>query len=99
MSGRNHLHSIFRSRHCNGRPKFITLLTTNLIIMPPSHMYSAFVAVILVTLNIRAASSSYRVHSTIIKNLIAEFEAHQHSRNSQEQKLLVEKINQIQITR
>ena len=39
------------------------------------------------------------VHYRIIKNLLAKFEAHQHSKISKEQKLLVESINQIHITR
>ena len=67
--------------------------------MPPSLFYSAFLAVILNTSTVRAASSIHGVYYRIIKNLPADFEAHQNSRISKEQKLLVEKINQIQITR
>ena len=38
-SGKTHYHSIFRSIQYNGRPKFTTQLTTNLIITPISPIY------------------------------------------------------------
>ena len=50
--------------------------------MPPLPLYSALVGVIQNTSTIRAASSTYKVHSRIIKNTIAEFEAHQNIRIS-----------------
>ena len=67
--------------------------------MPPSPIYSDFMAVILNTYTVRAASSSHGVYCRIIKNLLANFEAHQNSRIKKEQKMLLETINQIQITR
>ena len=98
-TGRTHHHSIFRSIHCIGRPKFTTQLTTNLIIMTPSPLYLDFMDVIRITSTIRDASPKYRFHSKIIKNLLTEFESHYNSRIIKEKKLLVEIINQIQITR
>ena len=92
-------HRIFRSRHCSGRPNFTTQLTTNLIIMPSSPIYYDFMDFILNTSTVRAASSIYGVHSRIIKNLLTNFEAHQHSRISREQKPLVKTMNHINITR
>ena len=94
-----HHHSIFRSRHCSVSPKFTTKLNTNLISMPPPPLYSDLMDVIQNTSTIRVASSNYKVHSRIIKNLIVEFEANQYIRIRKENKTPVEKINQIQITR
>ena len=67
--------------------------------MPPPHLYSDFMYFIQNTLAIRDASSNYKFHSIIIKNLISEFEFRQHSRIGKEKKLLVETINQIHINR
>ena len=98
-SVRTHHHRIFRSRHCSDRPKLTTRLTTNLIIMTPSLLYFSFMYVIRNNLAIWSTSSNYRVQHSIFKDLLTKFEAHQHIRKSKGQKLLVESINQIQITR
>ena len=97
--GRTQHHIIFRSRYCNARQKFTTQLTTNLIIILHPRLYSAFMYVTWNNSTISATSSNYKVQPSIIKNLLANVEAHQHSIISKQNKTLVESINQIQITR
>ena len=57
--------------------------------MLPPPLYYYLIDVIQNTLTISTASSNYKVHSSIIKNLLAKFESHQHSRIIKENKPLV----------
>ena len=98
-SVRTHHQIIFISIHCSESTKFNTQLTDNIIIIPPPTFYSDFMYAIKNTSTIGGASSNWKSHSRIIKNLLANFEAHQNNIINKEKKQLVESIKHIHINR